>query len=167
MRTASIPTGGGSASAILSVLNPSFKGVADAKTLARYLLTALTVIKKQNLPVKIYVTQDITDKLGNILTALGVRFRTIPVDAMSPPYIFLYTENGDIVVKTVDADGKEVATFRAPFAKFVEYFEELFNAKKPKKPKKEKVQRVDEVYLPSETAETFIEHMKDEILEDT
>lgn len=158
MSTAPMPAVG--VSPITTVLNPSFKGVPDARTLATYLLNALVQIKKEDLPIKIYLTQDVTNRIGNILTALGVKIRTVPVEKMSPPYIFIYTENGDIVVKTADSDGKEVSSFRAPFNKFVEAFEALFTSKKERKAKqKEKPTVVDEAFLGTEDLHKFVEQL--------
>jgi len=153
----SIPAG----SAITAVLNPSFKGIPDAKALATYLLNALVQIKKENLPVKIYLTQDVSNKIGNLLTSMGIKIRTIPADKMEPPYIFIYAEGSDIVIKTVDTDGKEVNTFRAPFAKFVETFETLVTSKKERKVKqKEKPQVVDEVFVGTEDLHKFMEYVE-------
>jgi len=147
---------------IAAILNPSFKGVPDAKALATYLLNALAQIKKENLPIKIYLTQDVSNKIGNLLTAMGVKIRTIPVEKMEPPYIFIYLEDGDVVIKTVDANGKEVNTFRAPFSKFVEELEAIATSKKEKKTSKqrEKPQVVDEIFLGTEDLHKFMERLE-------
>jgi len=147
---------------IPAILNPSFKGVPDAKALATYLLNALAQIKRENLPIRIYVTQDVSNKIGNLLTAMGVKIRTIPVEKMEPPYIFIYQENGDVVIKTVDANGKEVNTFRAPFSKFVEELEAVATSKKEKKAGKqrEKPQVVDEIFLDTEDINKFMERLE-------
>ena len=153
---------------ISAVLNPGFKGVVDAKTLARYLLDVLIKISKENLPIKVYATQDITAKIGNILVSLGVKIRTVSAESMSPPYIYLFLEDGDIVVKTVDEGGKEVAVYKVPFTKFVEHFEHLYNLRRGgggKKSKKEKVVKfVDEYSMTPETAEALIDILKNDLL---
>jgi len=159
MNLASMPTSVGSS--IATILNPSFKGIPDAKALATYLLNALAQIKKENLPIKIYLTQDVSNKIGNLLTAMGVKIRTLPADKMEPPYIFIYTEGSDIVIKTVDSDGKEINSFRAPFTKFVETFETLVVSKKEKKAKqKEKPQVVDEIFVDTRDLQKFMEHVE-------
>jgi len=162
------PIGTGPNVALMNVLNPSFKGVPDAKAVAVYLLNALIQIKKEGLPVKIYLTQDVTNKIGNILTSLGIKIRTVSAEKMSPPYIYLFTENGDIVIKTVDPEGKEVASIRAPFNKFIDAFEAAFTSKRDKKAKaKEKPVVVDEIIASDIEPEKFLEHVEKLIKRDS
>jgi len=158
--TVSINMGGGNL--IATVLNPSFKGVPDAVSLAKYLLNALYVIKKHDLPIHIYIDHDLTPKIGPILQAMGVKFKTIPVEKMVPPYIFIDSEDGYVVIKSVDSSGKEVSSFRAPLTKFIEAFQEFY-LKEKKAAKKEKAKKdvVDEAIVSLPDIEKFISEHKD------
>jgi len=159
---------GGTSINIARVLSPSFRGIPDATALAKYLIRTLVFIKKNNLPIKIYLTQDVTAKIGNILTALGVKFKTIPASRMEPPYILLSAEDNYIVIKTVDSSGREIASYKAPLSKFIEAFELLSSSYRKKSKQKEKSsepQLVDEIIVSAESLEKFLERYRD-ILEE-
>jgi hypothetical protein len=168
MKLAAVSAGGMS-SLMSSVLNPNFKGIPDAKALAKYLINAMITIKKNDLPIRIYISQDVSNKIGNLLAALGVKFRTIPADKMQPPYIFLTTEDNYLVIKTVDSNGKEIASYKTPFPKFIEAFEEFFTRYKERRTQrkeKEALPPVDEVIVSSESLKKFMEKYRELFGED-
>lgn len=115
-----ISAGGSVGALVASVINPGFRGIPDAGATVKFLLNAMLTIKKYDLPVRIYLTKDVSEKIGSILSAMGVKFKLVPVDKMSPPYIFIYQSETYFVVKTVDEDGKEVSEFSVPASKFIE-----------------------------------------------
>lgn len=162
MKLNTIPGGGVNISVISSILNPNFKGIPDARSLAKYVIRSLIEIKKNNLQIKIYLSQDVTNKIGNILLSMGVKFKTIPVTKMEAPYIFLTVDDNYIVIKTANADGRELATYKAPFSKFVEAIESFFSSYKSKKAKKKENQmkHVDEVIISSDDLKKFLEKYK-------
>lgn len=139
-----------------AILSPSFKGVPSAETLARYLLRALAEIKRCGLPVRVYLTQEVTRAVGNLLLLLGVRFKTVPASKMQPPYILLSSEGDYIVVETVDAGGRTLATYRAPFTKFVEALASLITRRRTGG--RERTEHlVDEVIVSQEALERILE----------
>jgi len=149
---------GGTTSLISSILNPSFGGAPDAKALAKYLVNATLVIKRNDLPVRIYLTHDVTEKIGDILSAMGVRFKTVPVDRMEPPYIFLTLEDTYLIIKTVDINGKEVRTFRTPFSEFIEALKEYASHRMRKRKREEEEKRT--VYIDDEMTKDLKKFME-------
>lgn len=115
-----ISIGGSTGAIVASIINPGFKGIPDAGATVRFLLNAMLTIKKYDLPIRIYVTKEVSEKIGNILSAMGIKFKLVPVDKMTPPYIFIYQSETYFVVKTVDEGGKEATEFSVPVSKFIE-----------------------------------------------
>lgn len=149
-----------STSAMLSsLINPAFRGLPDASAVARYLINAMVSIKKYDLPMRIYVTREVTEKIGGILAAMGVRFKLIPTDKMDPPYIFIYQSDTYFVIKTVDEGGREVAEFSVPIAKFVEELQSYLS-KGRGKPKRSKVEEVNALIIGDEFTE-FVKRVGD------
>lgn len=152
----SISVGGVAGALVASVLNPGFKGLPDAGAAARFLLNAMLTIKKYDLPVRIYLTKDVSEKIGNILAAMGVKFKLVPVDKMTPPYIFIYQSDTYFVIKTVDEGGREVSEFSVPITKFVEELQS-YATRRRSRVKKEKAEgEVNSLII----EDSFVEHMK-------
>lgn len=155
----------GSQNMVSLVLNPGFKGVPDTQTLAKYLLNALLTISRNKLDVRLYVTKDVSAKIGNLLLSMGVKIRTIPADKMTPPYIMLTSEDGNLLLKTVDQDGKEIASYRVPLAKFVEDLEEYYSRLKEKRTAgrkdKQKKGEVDEIILSETELLKYVEDLEE------
>jgi len=93
---------------IAGLLNPKFGSMPGPKLVARYFAEVLSAVASEDLPVKIYLDHRITVALAPLFKELGVRFRTIPVDRMEPPYILLFIDEdaGRLVVETCDPDLK-------------------------------------------------------------
>jgi len=93
---------------IAGLLNPKFGSMPGPKAVARYFAEALSAIAHEGLPIRIYLDHRITMALASLFKELGVRFRTIPVDRMEPPYILLFLDEdtGRLVVETCDPDLK-------------------------------------------------------------
>jgi len=93
---------------IAGLLNPRFGSMPGPEVVAKYFVEALSTIAREGLPVKIYLDHRITVALAPLFKELGVRFRTIPVDRMEPPYIFFFVDEdtGRLVVETRDPDLK-------------------------------------------------------------
>lgn len=91
---------------IAGLLNPKFGSMPGPKLVARYFAEVLSAVASEDLPVKIYLDHRITVALAPLFKELGVRFRTIPVDRMEPPYILLFIDEdaGRLVVETCDPD---------------------------------------------------------------
>jgi len=156
---ATISIGGSTGVAIASVLNPGFRGIPDAGAVVKYLLNAMSTIKRYDLPVRIYLTKDVAEKIGNILAAMGVRFRLVPVDKMSPPYIYIYAKDQYFVVKTVDENGKDVAEFSVPSSKFIEELQAFITRRREgakRRKKEEEGEEVEELTIHSD----FLTYMK-------
>jgi len=93
---------------IAGLLNPKFGSMPGPKAVARYFAEALSAIAHEGLPIKIYLDHRITVALAPLFKELGVRFRTVPIDKMEPPYILLFLDEdtGRLVVETCDPDLK-------------------------------------------------------------
>lgn len=130
---------------VASVLNPGFKGIPEAGAAVKYLLNVMSAIRRYDLPIKIYVTKDVSDKIGNILTAMGVRFKLVPADKMTPPYIYIFSNETYFVVKTVDENGKDVAEFSVLASKFIESLQDFISRRRGELKQKKKEKKPDDV----------------------
>ena len=144
-------------SQLLSVLSPQFRGIPDAGALARYLVRALVTIKREGLPVRIYLSQDLVERVGGLLAELGVRFRAVPVSRLEPPYILLDTEGGSVVLRTVDEGGRVVAQHAVPLAKFVEALEALLRRGRGRRGEE---RTVSELVIAEEDLQRFLERLE-------
>jgi len=93
---------------IAGLLNPKFGSMPGPKVVARYFAEVLSAVAREGLPIKIYLDHRITVVLASLLKELGVKFRTLPVDKMKPPYIFLFVDEGAgrLVIETCDPELK-------------------------------------------------------------
>jgi len=130
---------------VASILNPCFKGIVDAGAIAKYLLNTITIIKRYDLPVHIYLTKDVAERIGNILTSMGIRFKLVPVDKMTPPYIYIYSNDQYYAVKTMDENGKNASEFSVLSSKFIEELHTLVTKKK--KNSKLKDEEIEELII--------------------
>lgn len=130
---------------ITQVLNPGFKGVPDSVALTKYFLNSVATIRRYGLPVRIYVTKEVADRIGNILTAIGIKFKLIPAEKMTPPYIFVYQNGSYFVIRTVDEAGRVCNEFTVPINKFVEELQSYVLRKK--KTAEKKVEEVHELVM--------------------
>jgi len=93
---------------IAGLLNPGLGSIPSPKVVARYFAEVLSAVASEGLPIRIYLDHRITVALAPLFKELGVRFRTIPVDKMEPPYIFLFVDEGAgrLVIETCDPELK-------------------------------------------------------------
>ena len=140
---------------IHTIIAPRFKGIVDARTIATYFIKTAALIKKSDLPIRIYVAEDLADKIVNLLVALGIKFKTMPASRLEPPYIFLDLVNGDLVLRTVDTNGRVVAEYKVPLTKFISALEELLaNSRRGRDGK-----RVKEIVISKEDAKEILEKL--------
>ncbi|MEM4787705.1 MAG: hypothetical protein QXV28_06995 [Ignisphaera sp.] len=158
--TISIPSTGVT---IASILNPGFKGIPDAGAVAKYLLNAMITIKRYDLPIRIYLTKDVAEKIGNILSAMGIRFKLLSIDKMTPPYIYIYAKDQYFVVKTVDENGNEVAEFSVLSTKFIENLQAFIIKKKRGSKQKKNGEEVEELIIHPDFL-TYIKKIEEESL---
>ena len=94
---------------IAELLSPKFGVAPGPKVIAKYFCKVLSTIAREGLPVKIYLDHHITERITPILKELGIKFRTVPVSKMEPPYVFLFIdeETGRLVVEICDLDLKK------------------------------------------------------------
>ncbi|MEM1694360.1 MAG: hypothetical protein QXL19_08880 [Ignisphaera sp.] len=135
---------------IASILNPNFRGVVDAGTIVKYLLNAISIIKRYDLPIRIYLTKDVSERIGNILASMGIRFRLTHIDKMVPPYIYIYNDDQYYIIKTIDENGKNVAEFSVLSNKFIEELHALITKKKKDTKLEEEVEELI-IHLDSST----------------
>jgi len=94
---------------IAELLSPRFGSMPGPEVVAKYFVEALSAIARENLPIKIYLDHRITIALAPLFKELGLRFKSVPVDRMEPPYIFLFIDDdtGRLVVETCDPSLKK------------------------------------------------------------
>jgi len=153
---------------ISQLLNPRFGTFPSPKDVAKYFCKVLATIAREGLPVKIYLDHRVTEMISPMLKELGVRFRTIPVNRMEPPYLFFFIdeETGRLVVETCDLDLKK-KTFITRFDLFIDELAlllmEVRRKKSEKKKERKELPRIE--ILKDMSPKEFLELMKD-ILEE-
>lgn len=133
------------ATIVASILKPVFHGVPDSSAIAKYLVESMVYIARYNLQIKIYITKQAAEFLSNLLTALNISFRTIPVEKIVYPCILISVEGGHFVITTYDSSGHVSSSFTVPIPKFIEELQAIV-AKKRKLAKKTPVKEEEEVY---------------------
>ncbi|MEM1693967.1 MAG: hypothetical protein QXE75_05025 [Sulfolobales archaeon] len=143
---------------VTSILNPGFRGIPNAGAVVKYLLNAMITIKRYDLPVRIYLTKDVSERIGNMLTAMGIKFRLVSVDKMTPPYIYIYARDRYFVIKTVDEGGKDVAEFQVLSTKFIEELQTIITRKREgtRQRKKKENDEIEELVINSD----FLNYIK-------
>lgn len=133
------------ANIVASILKPVFHGVPDGSAVARYLVESMIYIAKYNLQIKIYITKQAAEFLSNLLTALNISFKTIPVSKMVYPCILISVEDGYFVVTTYNNDGSVLSVTRVPIPKLIEELQAII-AKRRRLAKKSATKEEEEVY---------------------
>ena len=122
---------------IMSVLRlGNIKGPVSGTQLARNLFNVLNEIKRSRLPIRIYLTREIVDKIALFLDAMGIRYILKPVEEMEPPYIFIDEVDGKIIVLTANEEGEIVTIVGSMLDSFLDSFINLFKKRYSKKSKK-------------------------------
>lgn len=118
---------------VAGILKPAFQGIPDGATAAKYLIDTMIAISKYNLPIKIYITKDVAEYIGNLLTALNIRFRSVHASGMQYPCIFISVEGGNFVISTYDENGTLLESFKIPVHKLIEELRAIVLKKKSRK----------------------------------
>jgi hypothetical protein len=149
---------------ISQLLNPRFGAFPSPRDVAKYFCKVLATIGAEKLPVKIYLDHRVTERIAPILRELGIKFRTVPVERMEPPYIFFFIdeETGRLVVETCDPDLKK-RSFVTRFDLFLDELTLLLTeARKKKAEERERKKELPRIeVLKDMSPKEFLELMKD------
>jgi len=112
------------------------KGSVSAADLAKSLFNAIREIARSRLPIHIYVSEELANKIKSILEEMGLKVEILPVEKLEPPYIYIEEVDGKMIVLTVDEENNIVTVVATKLEGFLEEFIKLFKKHYPEKAKK-------------------------------
>jgi hypothetical protein len=114
----------------------NLKGSVSATDLAKSLFNALREIARSRLPIHIYVSEELANKIKLILEEMGLKVEILPVEKLESPYIYIEEVDDNIIVLTENEEGKIVTVVATKLKGFLEKFIGLFIEHYPEKAKK-------------------------------
>ena len=178
MNTGPLPSSGGITSSVpspvsasdtgsLSIVFDLFKGhdVMDAESLAERIVYAAYYSKKYGLGLRIYLSEDVANKVSNILLKFGIKIKIVSGEDMETPHILVDREGADVIVTGVDGDGNVVFKVRAPLSKFVDALRAIIMKTSTKKSKRNKRKRQEETYAEAYIPDSDLEEIEKKIKE--
>jgi len=145
------------------------KGAVDAVKLAGEIFNMLRTIVREKLPINIYLTKEIADKIVPILEAMGVKIKLWPVEKLEPPYVIIQEIDGNVVIITADEDDKLITAVATKLEGFLDAFIKLYDEhlKKIKRRVEERVELDIEVEETEEKTEVSTQETLENIIEKT
>lgn len=162
-----ISVSGAQTPASLDLVFDLFKGheVMDAETLAERIVYAAYYSKKYGLGLRIYLSEDVANKVANLLLKFGIKIRVVSGENIETPHILVDRDGSDVVVSGVDENGNIVFRVKAPLSKFIDALKAIIMKNTGRKSKKTQRKKKEETYAEAYIPDSDLEEIEKKIKE--